>query len=170
MSDSEDEAALKDGEKIDKEQLRKIEDNDRKVDKKEKRRKRLENQGIKEEQSGSEFDDESEGEASGEEKKNEPKEVEHKPLVKKAEEIKKSLFLGEKYGHYKIGTYMRIEVKIDKKVSRQLEPDFPITLCSLKHQELGFAFLRVKIKKHRWYPHVLKTKDPITFSVGWRKF
>jgi len=49
MSDSEDEAALKDGEKIDKEQLRKIEDNDRKVDKKEKRRKRLENQGIKEE-------------------------------------------------------------------------------------------------------------------------
>lgn len=96
--------------------------------------------------------------------------MEHKPLVKKAEEIKKSLFLGEKYGHYKIGTYMRIEVKIDKKVSRQLEPDFPITLCSLKHQELGFAFLRVKIKKHRWYPHVLKTKDPITFSVGWRKF
>ncbi len=49
MSDSEDEAALKDGEKIDKEQLRKIEDNDRKVDKKEKRRKRLENRGIKEE-------------------------------------------------------------------------------------------------------------------------
>jgi len=65
---------------------------------------------------------------------------------------------------------MRIEVKIDKKISRQLEPDFPITLCSLKHQELGFAFLRVKIKKHRWYPHILKTRDPITFSVGWRKF
>lgn len=56
MSDSEDEAALKDGEKIDKEQLRRIEANDRKVDKKEKRRKRLENMGIKEEQSGSEFE------------------------------------------------------------------------------------------------------------------
>lgn len=49
MSDSEDEIALNDGKKIDKEQLRKIEDNDRKVDKKEKRRKRLENRGIKEE-------------------------------------------------------------------------------------------------------------------------
>ena len=48
MSDSEDEAALADGAKIDKEQLRKIEANDRKVDKKEKRRKRLENMGIKE--------------------------------------------------------------------------------------------------------------------------
>lgn len=30
--------------------------------------------------------------------------------------------------------------------------------------------MRVKIKKHRWYPHVLKTRDPVTFSVGWRKF
>jgi len=48
MSDSEEEA-LNDGEKIDKEQLRRIEANDRKVDKKEKRRKRLENMGIKEE-------------------------------------------------------------------------------------------------------------------------
>jgi ribosome biogenesis protein BMS1 len=32
------------------------------------------------------------------------------------------------------------------------------------------AFLRVKIKKHRWYPHILKNKDPIIFSAGWRKF
>ena len=47
MSDSEDEADV--GGKIDKEQLRKIEANDHKVDKKEKRRKRLENMGIKEE-------------------------------------------------------------------------------------------------------------------------
>jgi len=32
------------------------------------------------------------------------------------------------------------------------------------------AYVRVKIKKHRWYPHVLKTKDPLTVSIGWRKF
>lgn len=57
MSDSEDEAALKDGQKIDKEQLRRIEANDRKTDKKEKRRKRLENMGIKEQASGSEFEE-----------------------------------------------------------------------------------------------------------------
>ena len=30
--------------------------------------------------------------------------------------------------------------------------------------------MRVKIKKHRWYPHILKTRDPITLSMGWRKF
>lgn len=32
------------------------------------------------------------------------------------------------------------------------------------------ALMRVKLKKHRWYPHVLKTRDPLTFSCGWRKF
>lgn len=40
----------------------------------------------------------------------------------------------------------------------------------MKHQETGYAFVRVKIKKHRWYPHILKTKDPVTISMGWRKF
>ena len=31
---------------------------------------------------------------------------EHKPVKKDIEKIKKGLFLGEKYGHYKIGTYV----------------------------------------------------------------
>ena len=90
--------------------------------------------------------------------------------MRSKEQIKKSQFLGEKFGHYKIGAYLRITIRLDKTISRKLEPDYPIVLCSLKHQELGFAFVRVKIKKHRWYPHVLKTKDPVTFSIGWRKF
>lgn len=78
--------------------------------------------------------------------------------------------MGEKFGHYKIGSYMRISIKIDKSISRKIEPDYPVVLCSLKQHEMNFAFVRVKIKKHRWFPHVLKTKDPIVFSVGWRKF
>lgn len=93
-----------------------------------------------------------------------------KTIFKTNEEIKKSLFLGEKFGHYKLGTYVRIEIEVEKKFSRQLNPEYPVVLCSLKHQETGYSFLRVKIKKHRWYPHILKTKDPVTFSMGWRKF
>ncbi len=35
---------------------------------------------------------------------------------------------------------------------------------------MQYQYLRVKIKKHRWYPHILKNKDPLILSVGWRKF
>ena len=58
MSDSDNE----DTQKIDKEQLRKIEANDIKVDKKAKRKKRLENKGIKLQESGSEAEDSSDDE------------------------------------------------------------------------------------------------------------
>lgn len=80
------------------------------------------------------------------------------------------MFLGEKYGHFKLGWYVQIEIQVEKKFARQLNQDYPMVLCSLKHQETGYAYLRVKIKKHRWYPHILKTKDPLTLSLGWRKF
>lgn len=128
----------------------------------------------KEEEADSEGTDselEEEKKAEGdEEAKKEPEAPEHKPLKKGADELKKSLFMGVKYGHFKLGTYVRIEIQVEKTYSRQLKPEQPLVLCSLKQQESGFAYMRVRIKKHRWYPHILKTRDPITFSMGWRKF
>lgn len=117
MSDSDNEET----EKIDKEQLRKIEANDIKVDKKAKRKKRLENMGIKIDESGSEAESSSSNDESGSEedgevtkkgssKKKKEVEIEHAPIKKTDLEIKKSQFLGEKFGHFKIGSYLRIEV------------------------------------------------------------
>lgn len=40
------------------------------------------------------------------EKKKEEPETVNKPLKKTTEEIKKSQFLGEKYGHFKLGCYV----------------------------------------------------------------
>lgn len=117
---------------IDKEQLRKIEQNDVKGDKKAKRNKRLENDGKTLDESGSEAE-ESESGSEQEDGKKKEKEVEHAPLKKTNDVIKKSQFLGEKYGHFKIGTYLRIEIQVDKQISRKLEPEYPVVLCSLKH-------------------------------------
>jgi len=127
MSDSDNEHV----EGIDKEALHRLEANDIKVDKKAKRIKRLANQDIKLDESGSEVedDDKPEKEGSDAEEENDGTKVKkgkhdvilkHKPLQKTVDEIKKSQFLGEKYGHFKIGSYLRIEVELDKDVSRKL--------------------------------------------------
>ena len=36
----------------------------------------------------------------------------------KEEQKKKSMFLGESHGHFKLGTFVRIELNVDKKYSR----------------------------------------------------
>ena len=80
---------------------------------------------------GSSGEEEGDGEKNAKKKEEEIKG--HAPLKKTDEQLKKSMFLGEKFGHFKIGTYVRIELELDKEISRKLEPDFPIVLCSLRH-------------------------------------
>ena len=53
---------------------------------------------------------------------------------KKADDKKRlSLFLGESHGHYKMGSFVRIELQVQKKFSRSLVPEYPVILCSLRH-------------------------------------
>lgn len=53
---------------------------------------------------------------------------------KKKNEVEKRLskFLGESHGHFKMGTFVRIELQVQKKFSRALIPEYPVVLCSLK--------------------------------------
>lgn len=105
-----------------------MEQNATKGTKEDKRRKRLENKGIKvdtdsDENSLDEVDGDSDADQANLQKTKQQQEAkesakEAKPLVKSIEEIKKSLFMGQKFGHYKIGTYVRIEIQVEKKYSR----------------------------------------------------
>ena len=50
------------------------------------------------------------------------------------------------------------------------DPAQPLLVGGLSAAEEGRGFLQLRLKRHRWFGKLLKNRDPLTFSVGWRRF
>ncbi|CAI6334080.1 unnamed protein product [Periconia digitata] len=73
-------------------------------------------------------------------------------------------------GH-KAGTYARIVLeKVPYEFSANFNPRFPVLIGGLAPTEERFGYVQVRIKRHRWHKKILKTNDPLIFSLGWRRF
>ena len=46
----------------------------------------------------------------------------------------------------------------------------PVLVGGLLMNEDQLGLIQVRVKKHRWHKKVLKTRDPIVVSLGWRRF
>lgn len=46
----------------------------------------------------------------------------------------------------------------------------PVILSRINLGEDNLAFVKVNFKRHRWYPNLLKSNDPIIVSCGWRRY
>ncbi len=73
-------------------------------------------------------------------------------------------------GLYTKGHYVRVDVMVENKYLGQFTPEFPVLACGFDQQEGTLTYMRTRFKKHRWYPKILKTFDPLIVSVGWRRF
>ncbi|KAL8687533.1 MAG: hypothetical protein Q9218_006324 [Villophora microphyllina] len=73
-------------------------------------------------------------------------------------------------GH-KAGTYARIVLEnVPYEFSSTFNPRSPILIGGLAPTEDRFGFVQIRIKRHRWHKKILKTNDPLIFSLGWRRF
>ncbi|KAI4313296.1 hypothetical protein L6164_026287 [Bauhinia variegata] len=72
---------------------------------------------------------------------------------------------------FQTGTYLRLEVQnVPFELVEYFNPYHPILVGGIGLAEEGHGYMQARLKRHRWHKKVLKTRDPIIVSVGWRRY
>ncbi|XP_022156323.1 ribosome biogenesis protein BMS1 homolog isoform X2 [Momordica charantia] len=72
---------------------------------------------------------------------------------------------------FQSGTYVRFEVHdVPCEMVEHFDPCQPILVGVIGRGEADVGYMQVRLKRHRWHKKVLKTRDPLIFSIGWRRY
>ena len=96
-------------------------------------------------------------------------EINQQAEIEKLEKETKD-YLTEDYGYYKLGHFVRIDVKLKTEHIRKFNSSSIIVLANVDIQEQALTYMKIKLEKHLYYPKVIKSNDPIIYSIGWRRF
>lgn len=69
------------------------------------------------------------------------------------------------------GAYVRVELdRVSAETVDRFDPRWPLIAGGVNPGEEGSTIHLAKTKRHRWYPKILKNRDPLVVSSGWRRF
>ncbi|KPI89475.1 hypothetical protein ABL78_1439 [Leptomonas seymouri] len=72
---------------------------------------------------------------------------------------------------YFSGLYVRMVLEnIPVEFLKHFDPTLPLIAGGVNAGEDEFRIVQARIKRHRWYPKILKAQDPLLISMGWRRF
>ncbi|MCL7038252.1 hypothetical protein MKW94_005080, partial [Papaver nudicaule] len=86
----------------------------------------------------------------------------------------------DQYSGFRPGTYLRIAIRdVPFEMVGNIDPYHPILVGGISPEEedvgnmqvsMPVPFTSATLKRHTWHRKLLKTKDPITVSIGWRRY
>ncbi|KAE8671859.1 hypothetical protein F3Y22_tig00111881pilonHSYRG00050 [Hibiscus syriacus] len=72
---------------------------------------------------------------------------------------------------FRTGMYLRLEFHdVPFEMVEYFDPCHPLLVGGIGLGEENVGYMQTRLKRHRWHKKVLKTRDPIIVSMGWRRY
>ncbi|VDP89887.1 unnamed protein product [Echinostoma caproni] len=77
----------------------------------------------------------------------------------------------EKLEGFPPGAYVRLMFKgMPYQFIERFNPNQPLVAGGIPSAEESNGFIQIRFRTHRWLKHVLRSNDPATVSIGWRRY
>ena len=79
--------------------------------------------------------------------------------------------LREELEGFRVGTYVKVTFRgVPHEMVTRFDPRNLVLLGALLPSEGALGLVMSRLKKHRWHPKILKNRDPLIVSMGWKRF
>ena len=77
----------------------------------------------------------------------------------------------QRFKGYSQGQYVKVVLcNVPYEFLSGFQSELPVILGGLMPHETKLGFVTARVKRHRWHGKILKSNDPLVFSIGWRRF